>query len=310
MYTGTPNFLEISSAHAAHCLTPPAVELVNVAHAPLPDTTDENGPYVVAASATPAAGASIVAMDVFWSTDEGATFSFAPMAPSRTAGTFVGRIPGVASPETVHYYVRATDDLGLTGTYPSRAPAEGLASFAVGIVRTLLFDDFEGPSLDWTHAAEQGVDDWQLAPPSASATIEPTVAYSGARAWGNDLGAPGDGLHSLGPLRSRLRSPAVDCARSSGVRLRYARWLTVDEHALADASVTVGESRVWTHPVGNGLEFLDTQWKREDLAIGDVADGHSEVRISFLLDAEPLADPYGGWTVDDVHVFTVEPVGR
>lgn len=310
IWNGTPNFAEIDSAHRSHCFYGPRLEVVHaVPQALLADTIDETGPYTLTVDGSTDVGTSIVSMDLFYSTDEGQTFTQVAMS-SVGANSFQGSVPGLTSPQNVQWYVQATDDTGATGTYPSFAPDAGLASFNVGVMRTVFFDDFEADQ-GWTHTAGTGVDDWERAAPAGTFPPDPVAANSGTQALGNDLTS--DGLYPADAFNNRALSPAIDFTGVTGARLRFARWLTSDDRNKVSAWPLANLQKVWSNPNTPGDFVEDTQWTPVDYSIGQHVDGNPNATVGFQLRSGSLyasqGQQLGGWTVDDVHVYSVEAVG-
>ncbi len=270
------------------------------------DTQDELGPYNIDANISSLVGSSIIAADVMYSVN-GAGYVPAPMA-FLGGDLWTASIPGQPSPATVSYYVRAQDALGNVLTSPMEAPAETII-FHVGIFQQLYFDDFELGENGWTHASfgdtSNNQDDWQRGLPNGQAG-DPGVANSGLFVWGNDLAPSGFNGAYQSNVHSYLRSPVIDCSSAVGATLRFKRWLTVEEGIYDQARISVNGVVVWSNPLNGNL--IDTSWTTQEVDISSVADGNSAVQVEFSLQTDGGLE-FGGWTIDDVEVIFVAPVG-
>ena len=270
-----------------------------------PDTTDEVGPYLIEAFIDAQDAPPLLGADLLYRVDDGPWTSLG-MIPGAMYSAF---IPGQVSPATVDYYVWAMDANGTTATFPDEAPAEFL-EFSVGVVHVLLADDFEGDDDNgWTHASfgdtSNDHDDFQRGLPQGRGG-DPLGAFSGEKAWGNDLGAGAwNGLYQNNQ-HDWLRSPTFDCSQAVGTELRFRRWLNVQAGAFDQARVTVNGVAVWVNDVN--ATHADDEWKEIVLDVAAQADGQPEVSVEFSLQSDG-GQVYGGWNVDDVEVRYVTAVG-
>jgi len=143
---------------------------------------------------------------------------------------------------------------------------------------------------------------------------DPPSAYSGTYAWGNDL-APEDNWNGLyqASKKNTLRSPVYDLSAYDHVRLRFRRWLAVEDGVYDKASIYVNEERAWVNVSGGGgTAHVDREWILEDVDISEWAAGQSEVQIRFEIFSD-AAREYGGWTIDDFCLYTTgvldDPIG-
>ena len=234
----------------------------------------------------------------------GGVWTSSPMAAG-PGGSLSGTIPGPPAPATVDYFVRVKGAGLAPVTFPTIAPGDTL-QFSVGSETVIFFDDFEGPGDNgWEGDVEDGGpdsdSDWERGAPQGLAG-DPASAYSGQYVWGTDLGlAGGDGAYE-NEVHTALSSPDIDCSTAVGTRLRFRRWLTIEDAQHDRASVVVNDHVVWTNPVGEDL--LDTGWVHMDLDISEYADGESEVEIEFFLETDETV-VYGGWNIDDVELVSL-----
>jgi len=158
----------------------------------------------------------------------------------------------------VSYYVEATNQGGVNSspTY----------DFYVG-TRVLVYDqDFEGGDGGYTHGTTGPQDDWQYGTPMGNGG-DPGFAASGSNCWANDLGAPGWNGTYANNTNNFLDSPAIPTGGVQGLKLRFSRWLTVED----------GQFRFWIEiPLALGT-------------VGGITKLHPMVRWALTLLGEPDA---------------------
>jgi hypothetical protein len=279
---------------------------MTMTHVPLGDTQDEVGPYLAVADVVSQTAATVAAVELHWQL-EGGSWSTVPMSPTGNPDEWSGAIPGQVSPARVEYYLQATDSNGRSIWSPEGfAPGDNVHRFVVGIYNRIAFYDFEAANdQGWTHTQVATQDDWQRGTPQGNAG-DPGGAFSGSKAWANDLGLSGWNGEYAANVENHLDSPGIDCSGTTGVHLRFARWLTVEDATYDHARIYVNGQQVWQNPTGSDL--LDNSWSIQDLDISTWADNNPSVSIRFHLDSDSGLQ-YGGWTIDDFELYTLEPVG-
>jgi hypothetical protein len=280
-----------------------------LAHAPLGDTTDSGGPYVLSASVSSLTAAEVADVNVHWRVGAGPEQS-APLLASALPGTWVGSLPGVAPQGEVSYWLHAVDDEGHEQWLPEALfPGAKTWDFTVGQVQTVWAADFEGPLDDgWVHAQVLQQDDWQRGTPAGKAG-DPSAAFSGTSVWGNDLGPSGFNGAYQPDVSNWLESPAIDTLGQTGLHLRYRRWLGVEDGFFDQAAIAVGGTVVWSNPATPGVggaDLVDTDWVLHDLDVSAQADDKPAVKLRFSLVSDGGVE-YGGWNLDDVRLARVEP---
>ena len=273
-----------------------------IEHDALGDTLDDAGPYVVTARITPSsAGGGVGSATVEWTNDDGATTTSAAMAPTGNPGEWSATIPGQPRGTTVKYALRATDSLG---TSVAPANPDGRFVFGVGERTSFYAEHFDGGSDGgWTHGQVGGSDDWERGVPARKQT-DPYRTTSGSSCFGNDLGNGGDGLHAASS-DNWLESPAIDLTDVHGTRLRFERWLRVDDSAHDVARVLVNGTEVWRNATNGGTQpTLDVEWATIDLDVSAAADDVAATRVRFELKSDASV-AHGGWNVDDVELYRV-----
>lgn len=136
--------------------------LLNIDHAPLPDSEDSVNPYPVncsISSVNPLVAAELL---LRWNLDGGASFNEVPLAPVTDAYTtqFTAQIPAQPYGTTVYYYLAAGNTDGRSATDPDGAPTT-LHSFYVGV-------DATSPVIAHTPLGDQPLVTW---PATVTATV-------------------------------------------------------------------------------------------------------------------------------------------
>jgi len=280
---------------------------MTMAHNALPDTQDEIGPYTATVDVVSQTAATVSTVDLFWRLEGQPTFNTVSMSPTGTPDQWGGDIPGQISPERVEYYIVANDSAGGTAYTPDGLQAgDNLNRFVIGVYNQIAFYDFEaGTDEGWTHVQVAQQDDWQRGTP-AGKVEDPGSAYAGSNAWGNDLGPSGFNGSYATNVENYLESPALDCSGQTDVKLRFARWLTVEEAQYDQAQIHVNGQLVWENPFSGNL--IDTSWSLQDLDISTWADNNPSVVVRFTLKSDGGVE-FGGWNIDNFELYTLEPVG-
>jgi MYXO-CTERM domain-containing protein len=226
-------------------------------------------------------------------------------------GTTVrGTIPEVPANTVVNYRVEVELD-GRTVRYPDNAADPDYEMF-VGTVEPLYCTDFEtDPELDgWTHGLlegedVEGADDWVWAEPKGTAVNgDPPSAFSGERAFGNDLSIEDNYNGLYQPDRKNFASsPMIDLKGYTKVHLQYRRWLNVEDGQFDRASILVGEVPVWQNldsDMGNDskIHHRDREWRFHDVDLTAELAGRTQAQVHFLIESDQGLE-FGGWTLDD-----------
>ena len=213
--------------------------------------------------------------------------------------------------------------------------------FFIGERETIFFEDFDDdPPPVWDHGGDE--DDWQIADPTGKGSgswADPDDASSPPNCAGNDLGiAEGqiDGEGDYEPeANNYLRTPvgSIDLsgvAPGGRVFLRFQRWLSV-QNFYWDFGMDAGPRDyaelfvvfpapgpdpeiVWKNH--RAISHVDNAsnsgaWVPFEIEITSAIGNADEVQIEWRLrsdDDNASNSLYGGWTIDDVEVFKLEPI--
>ena len=243
----------------------------------------------------------------------------------------------VAMDATPDQYGDDHDDVREELRYEADEATPAYGRFFVGVKNSLFFDDFEAPPGDWTHGGDE--DDWEFGAPTGAEDedlgwSDPAAAYSPDYCVGNDLGTAG-GASAGGYQHDAdnwLRTPTIEgLDEDNPTFLRFQRWLSVDRwRNLDETFLDFAEIRVIGDPDGaspvetpvwknhRAVKHIDNAtsngaWVAVEIEItGAIVNSEGEIQIEWRLrsdlEGDGTDDLYGGWTIDDVEVFAIEPV--
>lgn len=303
LLNGTPNYNELSSASVQKGIPYPEVQLIALAHAPLGNTGAQLTAREVYCQASPNSG-SITQLRIVYDAGNGSVVR--NMHPTGATNQFLAMLPGLES-GVVTYRVEAVHSTGAI----VRLPQSGDYSYQIdnGTFAGFWVDGFESNGPGWTHAQIATQDDWQVGNPngksgtsSGVAWADPQNAAVGSNCYGNDLGnligtANWNGRYQ-GNVNNWLRSPIIDCSNRTGVRIRFRRWLTVEEGIYDEASLYCNGQLVWQNPQNGNT--VDTSWQTVEYLV-PWADNNPSVQFEWRLITDAGLH-LGGWNIDEVEI--------
>lgn len=306
---GTPHYTEIDAAFVEQGFPSFQLPIFDISHAAITHVRHEGG-VLVQADITEIAAAALTGAVLHYSFDGGDNFSSVAMT-DLGGNSFEGSIPGVVSPARVAYYIEAQSASLGGATFPELGAARPIF-YDVGELSVIAFNDFEGVTDEgWTHVQFATQDDWQRDEPQGKG-LDPGAAFSGSLCWGNDLGLSGFNGEYQPDVSNALFSPSFDLSGVSGARLRFQRWLSVERQTDGDpenqfdtAFVKLDGAIIWESP--ETTHTTDAAWRLQDIDISALADGDSNVQISFELESDGGLN-MGGWNVDDFAIVSLTEV--
>jgi hypothetical protein len=157
-------------------------------------------------------------------------------------------------------------------------------------------DNGSEPTLGWAFGQPTGQGQDSYGGP------DPTAGFTGDHVYGVNL--EGDIPPNLTDNELKLTTPTLDLSQATSVRLRYRRWLGVEQdyydHARVRLSLDGGAS--WQTVWENDSTTIDDQaWIEHSLDLPQ-AIGQSEVRIRWTYGSSDSIWNYCGWNIDDVIV--------
>jgi hypothetical protein len=108
----------------------PAAYLPIIVHTPLADNQTHAGPFPIVATITCQQGLDEQGLKVIWGHNDSFTDTTL-MVGTQNPNEFIANIPGYGAPDTIGYYIVATDSVGVIATSPIGAPTE-FHSFQAG----------------------------------------------------------------------------------------------------------------------------------------------------------------------------------
>lgn len=295
LLNGVPHYNELVAACNVHNLPYPSRQDGYITHTQLQPTRNAFEPRQVDIQAVPTFGAW---QQVRLHYDDGQPRVRA-MVGNGQANGYRALLPGAAPGQIIAYHFEALHASGNV----IRLPLAGDYSYVTVTEDRFYHEDFETGAPGWTHGAQFGNDDWQIGAPqgrTGAGWTDPAAAAQGVRCAGTDLGLNGgDGAYS--PNSSMwLRSPPIDCTGRTGVRLRFARWLTCDSGLTDILMVRINGAIAWINPL---TPTIDGAWRTIEVAANS-ADNNPATVVEFSLRSDAQFH-YGGWQIDDVELFTV-----
>ncbi len=295
---GTPHYPAIDAGFMAQGFPGFELPLFSIEHTPIGSVNHE-GSVSVTADVVP----NLATPDevfVHYSTDGGSNYTAVAMTP-QSGNAWAGTLPGQVSPATVYYYLEAQDAANNSIFLPKGSAFK----YDIGELSVAYAFDFEtSGDQGWTHVELATQDDWQHGAPQGSSG-DPSSAYSGTQIWANDLGNSGWNGAYQPNVHNRLSSPAFNLTGYSNVRLRFQRWLGVEEGIFDQAELFVNSQRIFVNPANGNL--IDTAWTPMDYDISALADNNPSVQLRFEMTSDGGVE-FGGWNIDDLELVSLGPV--
>ncbi|MCA8955460.1 MAG: M36 family metallopeptidase, partial [Planctomycetes bacterium] len=243
---GTPNYLQLEPACIKRTVPYPKIDAAILTHTPLKGTAEQLTPRIVLATAVPTFG-TVTKVELVYDVGSGA--QRLEMVPSGKTDEYIALLPGVLSPVDVGFYIEATH----SSSKVLRSPEVGTYQYSIGKEDVFFFDDFETVTPGWTSGPLLGTqNDFVRGNPTGArgttwgvAWNDPPSAFSGTNCWGNNHA----GAYS--PTAARyLRTPKLDLTGKTNVKLRFMRWLQVQDGRYDVAKVSLNGTQIWSNPWG------------------------------------------------------------
>ncbi len=129
-----------------------------ISHRPLGNTENFNGPYQV--QATVEHEYPLDSLSIYYRFGSDPTFAVLPLTPTGDTNQFAAEMPGAGHADTVYYYLRAVDTMGVTKNLPTTAPSRPFKFYAG--------PDMIPPVITHTALRDMPTVSW---PPMVSATV-------------------------------------------------------------------------------------------------------------------------------------------
>ncbi len=169
----------------------------------------------------------------------------------------------------------------------------------------------------WTGLASSPGSGWEWGAPKAGGGqpigeggapvgADPSLTHGGEYLLGYVIG----GNYTAGLPPQYLATPPLDFRGRSGVKLRFARWLEVEDSQFDTASIEVnagsGWQPVWKNPATTPAytSTFDQAWISQEYPLPQ-ADGKANVQVRWVMGPTNsfAGTEYGGWSLDDIELL-------
>ncbi|MCB9682413.1 MAG: hypothetical protein H6733_13180 [Alphaproteobacteria bacterium] len=307
---GTPHLCQIIEGFSGHGLGPAQTSTLATDHTALINVPAGQRPTVSMSvvSGSSACGGDATATSAFvnWRRVGDPIWRTASMSISGGVASY--DLPAFSTGDIIEYYAELGTDTGDLVLEPSGGFIHP-HTYVVGHMLPVGCTTFEASDMGLTHAllsgtSGSGADDWQWGTP-IGLSGDPLGAYSGTKAWGNDMGGTIGGTTFNGAYQdskhNRLTTPSIPIRHFRDVIVAYRRWLTIEDGTYDQASVLADGATIWTnHASTAGDEHhLDTAWALHAVKVGSAAEADGRVTLAFDLQSDGGVN-FGGWNVDDI----------
>ncbi|HUU94918.1 MAG TPA: C25 family cysteine peptidase [Phycisphaerae bacterium] len=227
--------------------------------------------------------------------DDGGEFQTSPLV-SQGGELYLATLPPAYCEDTPEFYFSAEGTESGVIYQPAGAPDDTFTAevgeFVVAFAENL--DTNPG----WTTQSQ-----WAFGQPTGGGGEyggpDPTSGYTGNNVYGYNL----NGDYPNYMPEYHLTSTAIDCTGLSNVRLRFWRWLGVEQAAYDHAYIRVSNNGSnWTTVWQNSGEVADYAWTQMDVDISAVADDQPTVYLRWTMGTSDGGWKYCGWNLDDVEL--------
>jgi len=264
----------------------------------LPDTVSGKTQTVFRVRVSGIAGGAPVpgTGQLHYALDNGA---FAAVSMTDLGGSmYSARMPALGCGNTtVRYYVSAQESGGST-CYDPNPSQPTVIPITTGRV-TAFADDFE-TDRGWSQF--EGL--WAIGSPLGHGGELGCSDPVGGRNSTNCLAYNLNGDYENSQPEMRVISPAIDCRGLTSVRLRFWRWLGIEQSVFDVARIMVSTdgnefSEVWS----NVQYTAGGYWMEHEIDISAFADNQRTVYVEFTMGPTDGGVTYCGWNVDDLEVY-------
>ncbi|MDY0109662.1 MAG: FlgD immunoglobulin-like domain containing protein [Candidatus Krumholzibacteria bacterium] len=132
---------------------------------------------------------------------------------------------------------------------------------------------------------------------------DPTAGYTGLNVLGYNL----DGDYENNLSERNLTTHGIDCTNLLAVKLRFRRWLGVEQPNYDHAYLRIStDGSSWTTIWENGSEITDTSWQLVEYDLSAHADGQPTVYLRWVMGTTDSSWRYCGWNLDDIEILALQ----
>jgi hypothetical protein len=196
-----------------------------------------------------------------------------------------------------------SDTLAFANNYNHDGDTTRPVALTIG-VPTMQFSWPLDTSPGWTISGGQ----WAFGHPTggggAYGAHDPNNGHTGTNVYGYNLA--GDYANSIPEYH--LTTTAINCSTLTNVRLKFWRWLGVEQPSYDHTYVRVSNNGTsWTTVWQNDAAIADASWQAQDLDISAVASNHATVYVRWTMGTTDSSVTYCGWNIDDVEIWGLAP---
>jgi Peptidase family C25 len=196
-----------------------------------------------------------------------------------------------------YFYVISTDDAGNSVTDDNGGSYYDFTT----MIRLYPLQENMDTDPGWTITGG----DWEWGEPSGMPSgpgADPESGMDGPNIYGTNL----NGAYA-GGTAYHLITPSLNCSAALGTRLKFYRWLAVDEFEDDQATISIStDGSTWTtiyeNPASN---FYEYRWTEVSYDISEYADLEPQVYIRWSMAGG--SGSVGGWNIDNVEVSYPSP---
>jgi len=223
-----------------------------------------------------------------------------------TDGQIILSVPHVLPSSSLYYRPRVND----TGTDSFAFSVDdgissnvGTVDLDVGVDQPIARFDLDSDP-GWT--TEGG---WAFGVPLGQVN-DPSSGVDGSNVIGYNLA----GAYPIDLLSTEyLTTTPIDCTSYAGVKLRFERWLGVEnsdwDHAGIDASADGSVwTPIWENPGGAGANIVDAFWTEIEYDLSATADNEPTVRVRWGMGQTDEVVSLAGWNLDRIALVGTPPL--
>ncbi|HOP08339.1 MAG TPA: M28 family peptidase [candidate division Zixibacteria bacterium] len=234
---------------------------------------------------------------IYYSVD-GSSYTSAYMTET-APNEYLAELPAASCYSSIRYYFSA-EELN-EGIYYDGSSSDPYVTFVATAQVTAFSDGFE-TDLGWTTTGL-----WERGAPTGGGgqygNPDPSSAYEGLSVMGYNL----DGDYENSLSERHLTSPTIDCSGLVGTKLRFYRWLGVEQSSYDHAYLRISTNGTsWTQLWTNEETISDDEWVLQEFDISAYADEQANVYIRFTMGTTDASWQYCGWNIDNLEVFAYE----
>jgi agmatine/peptidylarginine deiminase len=246
----------------------------------------------------------VTGVDLYLSTDGGASYPYVIAANEPNDGVFPWTIPNLNS-SRCRVKAVAHDGDGHTGEDVSNG------EFTITVpppARELIYSFPLDSNPGWTVQSS-----WAFGHPTGAGSHnhDPSNGHTGTNVYGYNLS--GDYANNLSV--KYLTTTAINCTDVTDVQLRFWRWLGVEAYfpgppSYGDrATIQVSnDGTSWTTVWANGsTNVSDAAWTQQTYDLSAVADDQATVYIRWGMGPTDGGTAFPGWNIDDVEIWALRP---